>query len=66
MKFVLLTFDVDHTHAGQPIRRGEKREVPAYNADWLIAHKIAHRTPFTAPRDSAPEATEATEESNHE
>lgn len=65
MKFVRLTFDVDHTHAGKPVKRGEKLSVPAYNAEWLIAHHIAHRTPFTA-RDSAPVATEATEESNHE
>jgi hypothetical protein len=45
MTAVLLTFDRDHTHAGQPIARGAIRELPQSAADWLIAHRVAHPTP---------------------
>lgn len=70
MKFVTLTFDRDHTHAGQRIKRGEIREIPQYTAEWLIAHDIAHATPSAVrarmPRTTTTSDTHATEEMRHE
>lgn len=68
MKFIPLTFDRDHTHAGKPIKRGEKRDIPAYNADWLIANGIAHPTPARRGEraEAATPATDIqTEEHDH-
>lgn len=62
MNFVTVTFDRDHTHAGQPVKRGESRSIPQYNADWLIAHGVAHAKPLpTTPR----RGDTTTEEDDH-
>lgn len=70
MKFVTLTFDRDHTHAGRPIKRGEVRDIPQHNAEWLIGHAIAHPTPAAVrARLSTPQPTSETpvnEEMHHE
>jgi len=39
-----------HTHAGASHARGDRIEVDASTADWLLAHDIA------APEPSAPKA----------
>lgn len=64
MKTVLLTFDRDHTHAGAAIKRGEKREIPAHHADWLIAQNVAHVTPSTT-RDRKPHRDDTTGDPDH-
>jgi len=65
MKTVSLTFDRDHTHAGQPIKRGQiVPDMPQSAADWLIAQNVAHLTPaatrMRVARTEAPEDTHAT------
>lgn len=65
MNFVMLTFDRDHTHAGQPIKRGEKREIPAHHADWLIAQNVAHLTPSPTTRDRKPHRDDTTGDPDH-
>lgn len=42
MKSITLIFDRDHTHAGQLIKRGDRRDIPRDSADWLITHDVAH------------------------
>lgn len=64
MNFVMLTFDVDHVHAGRQVKRGEKREILQYNAEWLIAHGIAHRTP--SPTRERNPRRDTTEEQTHD
>lgn len=63
MKFVTLTFDRDHTHMGRAIKRGEIRDIPQHNAEWLIAHDVAHPTPSII-RDRKPRR-DTTEEHDH-
>jgi hypothetical protein len=43
-----------HTHAGKPCRPGDRIEVDAATADWLVAHDIA------APEPAAPTADPGT------
>lgn len=70
MKTIALTFDRDHTHAGQPIKRGEIRnDIPQSDAEWLIAQAIAHPTPSVVRARMAATNTpsdNATEETHHE
>lgn len=63
MNFVTVTFDRDHTHAGRAVKRGEIRDIPQHNAEWLIAHDVAHLTPSTI-RDRKPRR-DTTEEQSH-
>ncbi len=51
MTFVVLKRP--HTHAGQPCRAGDRIEVDADIADWLVAHGIADPAP--RPFRDAPE-----------
>lgn len=53
MNTLTLTFDQDHTHAGQPIKRGEIREIDERHADWLVAQHVAHLTPTTKRANKA-------------
>lgn len=63
MKFITLTFDRDHTHTGRLIKRGEIRDIPQHNAEWLIAHNVAHPAPSII-RDRKPRR-DTTEEQSH-
>lgn len=66
MKTVPLTFDVDHTHAGKRIARGMRHPgIPETDAQWLIDHRIAHRTPFATARILEPETTGEQDHDSH-
>lgn len=48
-----LVLKCPHTHAGKAFQAGERIDVDARTADWLIAHGVA--APDAAP-DPAPDA----------
>lgn len=60
-----LTFDTDHTHAGKLIKRGDKRDIEAHHADWLIAQRVAHLTPSPTIRAGKARREEPTGEHDH-
>jgi hypothetical protein len=46
-----------HTHAGTPHARGDRIEVDASTADWLLAHDIAAPEPTAPKADTEPKPT---------
>ncbi len=46
-----------HTHAGTPHARGDRIEVDASTADWLIAYDIAALEPSAPKADTEPKPT---------
>lgn len=66
MNTLSLTFDQDHTHAGQPIKCGEIRDIDAHHADWLVAQHVAHLTPATPAIARKAQYDEPTGEKNYE
>ena len=45
-----------HTHAGKAYGVGERVEIDATSADWLIAHGIATREPDDTIAESIPKS----------
>ena len=45
-----------HTHAGKPCAPGDRIEVDATSADWLIAHGIATPEPSAPIADRIPDS----------
>ena len=48
-----LVLNRPHTHAGQAFRAGDRIDVDATTADWLIAHGVA--APDAVPPKTEPE-----------
>lgn len=51
---IRLILKYPHTHAGKPYSAGDRLEVEADTADWLIAHDIAVPEPSLPQADPEP------------